>query len=279
MKFSKKLLALAVAMVLGCQNNKSGNTTTGNPMISMAITGASSSATVLNMRHQFNIFDLFIQTAFAFPAPTSMVDANGNTVVLSQNWINLGEIEFKTSEVVDSGEIDGSDVDFQGPYAIDMFSTTPQLLGFNIISVDQVRRIKIKLIRTTSTPSGAPVGFLGKSIYISGQVNGQTFSFSTTDESEIQVAGSTVVTPTANKAMLLELKTANLIKKIDLSAITTATNIDDSNKVNVANPCPNIDASATDLFTCFRKGLESESNLGRDDDGNFHLDTNEDTVK
>jgi hypothetical protein len=143
-----------------------------------------------------------------------------------------------------------------------MFSSAPQLLGFNIITVNQARRIKIKLIKTTTNPSGAPVGFLGKSIYISGQVNGQSFSFSTIDESEIQVAGPSAVTPVTNKAMLLELKTANLIKKINLSAITTATNIDDSNKVNVANPCPNIDASATDLFTCFRKGLESESNLG-----------------
>ena len=114
---------------------------------------------------------------------------------------------------------------------------------------------------------------------MSGQVNGQNFTFSTSGESEVQIAGPTALTPLSNKTMLLEFRAANLVKKINLSAITTTTNIGDSNRVNATNPCPGIDASAGDLFSCLLKGLETESNLGRDDDGNFRIDAIEQAVK
>lgn len=66
---------------------------------------------------------------------------------------------------------------------------------------------------------------------------------------------------------------------MNLSAITATTNIDDSNRVSFTNPCPQIDNNSTDLFNCFYKGFEKESNIGQDDDGNFQLDPNEDKVK
>jgi hypothetical protein len=142
-----------------------------------------------------------------------------------------------------------------------------------------MRRIKLKLIRLPSLPVGAPTGFLNKSIFIQGTVNGNNFTYSTEDESVIEIAGPQIVSAVANRTLLLELQIANLIKKTNLSAIVGATNISDGNKIPAVTPCNAIDASANDLFTCFRKGIETESNLGRDDDGDFQLDPLEEKVK
>lgn len=279
MIFLKRTLILIFAALISCQNSKSGNTVAGNPYISLAMTGASTNATVLNIQKRFNFFDLIFAKSFAFPAPSSMMDSAGNVVVLSQYWINLGSFEFEATESATLDEIDGTNIDFQGPYPVNLLTSSPQILGSNSINLSQIRRIKAKLAMTLSVPTGAPSVFLGKSIYISGQVNGNNFTFSTNAESEVQVGGATVITALSDKTMLLELRTANLIKKMNLSAITTATNIDDSNKVNVVSPCSGIDVSANDLFSCFLKGLETESDLGRDDDGNFRIDATEEAIK
>lgn len=270
-------IIMATVLFFGC-SNKSGNTTTGNPLVGISVAGSASNATVF-YKPKFKFLDLLVTPVYAFPPPSSLFDANGNTVLLQTYWLTIGEIEFKASETPDSGEVDGDDVKFKGPYTVDLFDTSPQVLEVSPLNVPDLRRIKLKLIKTSSLPAGAPAGLTGKSMYISGQVNGNSFSFSTVDESEVQVAGPQAVSPQNNKSFLLEFKTANLIKKINLSAITSGTNIDDSNRVPAVNPCPQIDNSASDLFTCFRKGLETESNLGRDDDGNFNLDSNEDSVK
>lgn len=280
MKRTILLLNILFLLILnGCSQQKNGNTQTGNPLVSVAMTGSGSNATAYYKTIPIKIWDLFIPRAIAYPAPSVMVDAHGNTIQLSQNWINIGEIEFKSSETTESGEVDGSDVDFLGPYSVDLFSSSPQLLGFNNVALSQIRRIKMKLSKTSTLPTGAPSSFLGKSMFLSGTVNGISFSFSTTDETEMQVAGPTAVTPAENKSLLLELKTANLIKKINLSAITSTAAISDSNRITATNPCPSIEPSANDLYTCFKKGYETESNLGRDDDGNFRLDSGEESVK
>lgn len=279
MKRTRFLYILFLLTFTGCNQNKSNNTQTGNPLVSFAITGSSSSATAVYKHESIKIWDLLIPKAIAYPAPMLMIDANGNSVQLTQNWINIEEIEFKSSEMKESGELDGSHIDFSGPYSINLFSDSPQLLGLNSIVLNQVRRIKMKLSRTSTIPTSAPSGFLGKSIYLTGTVNGVSFSFSTVDETEMQVAGANAVTPLENTALLLELKTANLIKKINMSAISFTTAITDSNRVTASNPCPSIEPNANDLYTCIKKGYETESNLGRDDDGNFRLDNSEESVK
>ena len=279
MNFLNYLRYFLILLLAGCQGTQNGNTQTGNPLVAFAMTAAPTSATVFHQRVPKNLLELLIPSAYAYPAPASMMDANGNTVTMNQNWINIGQIEFKASETVDVGEISGSSVSFQGPYAVDLFSPNPGNIGFNNLNLNQVRRIRIRLARTSSVPMTAPNGFLGRSIFLGGTVNGHNFTFSTMDESEIQIAGPYGVVPVENKTFLLELKTANLIKKINLSSISTTVNINDGNKVSAANPCPTIDNSASDLFTCFRKGLETESNLGRDDDGNFQIDSGEGSVR
>ena len=276
--FKYFITALSLTLIQ-CQQGKNENTTSGNPLVAMAVTSSSSNSTVANHYKPKSLIDLFIPKSFAFPAPSTLLDSSGQSVQLNYNWVNIGQIEFKAQETAESEETDGSDIKFEGPYAIDLFSSSPETLGTNTLSLNQVRRIKIKLIRTTSSVSNAPTGLIGKSIYISGTINGHSFSFSTTDESEIQVSGPSAISPVNNKALLLEIKTADLIRKINLSTITSTTNIDDSNRMSASNPCPSIDSSANDLYTCFRKGLETEANLGRDDNGDFRLDAEEESVK
>ena len=269
------LAALILTIYIGCQ--KSENTTTGNPFVSLAITSSSANATVVKLKH--NVMDLLMPKAFAYPPPATLLDAVGNTVIIQSVWINIEKIEFKQLELADTSEVDGSDVEFQGPYSIDLLAASPAPIDAGRVSLAQLRRMKVKLAKVTVLPTGAPSGFLTKSIYISGTVNGNSFSYSTEDETVVEIAGPQLVNAVENSTLLLELQTANLIKKTNLTSISGTTNIDDTNRIPIAGLCPNIDTSASDLFTCFRKGFETESNLGRDDDNDFQLDTEEDTVK
>ncbi|MGZ3775908.1 MAG: hypothetical protein ACXVCN_19495 [Bdellovibrio sp.] len=270
---------LYIVFLISC-SNKSGNTTTGNPLVGLAITNSSSAATVQFIKKPtlFCLLNWVLPSVFAFPAPNSMLDHAGNAVTVQSFWMNIGEIEFKTSETADAGEIDGTDIGFAGNYVIDLLSSSPQVIGYNTVTVSTIRRIKMKLTKTNSPSTTAPSGLNGNSIFIQGQVNGNQFVFSSTEESEFQVSGPQAVTAEANKNILLEFKAANLIKKIDFSSVNISTVISESNRVSVSNPCPQIDSSATDLYTCFRKGLESETNLGRDDNGDYKIDAGEEAV-
>ena len=264
---------LVVLMTYGCQK-PSENTTTGNPFVSVAITSSSANATVAKN----SIWDLILKKSYAYPPPASMPDASGNVVVVNSIWINFGRIEFKFDELAGGSEVDGDSVQFDGVYAIDMLSSSPQSFVSGNINISLMRRVKLKLEKAITLPAGAPSGFLGKSIFVSGTVNGNAFTYSTEDETVIEISGPTLLSAITNSTILIELQIANLIKKTNLSAITSTTNIDDNNRVAVTNPCAGIESGASDLFTCFYKGLEKESDLGRDDDGDFVIDPEEVSV-
>lgn len=276
----KFLIALLALVAMGC--SKSTNTTTGNPLVGLAMTGSSAQATAQNTFKSWPVClinELFFKKAQALPPPGAMFDAAGNSVSLQTFWINLGEIEFKASETPEAGEVDGEDLAFSGNYLVDVFSSSPQVLAYSSISVTTIRRVKMKLSRVSTVPSGAPASISGNSVFIQGQVGSHQFSYVTDEETEFEVAGPQAVSAVNNKNLLLEFKVANLIKKINMSVISSNTAISSSNRVNATNPCPLIDASANDLFTCFRKGLESEADLARDDDGDYEIDADEDSVK
>jgi len=275
---NKNLLQIVIAVMtfIGCQQ-KSDNTTTGNPFVSVAATSSANNTNVAKIKP--SLLDLILPRAIAYPPPPTLLDAAGNTIVIQSVWVNFGKIEFKYDEIASGFEVDGDSIEFSGTYTVDLLSNTPASFVSGPISLSQMRRIKFKLIRLQSLPVGAPAGFLNKSIYIQGTVNGNSFTYSTEDEAVIEVAGPQLVSAIANRTLLLELHIANLIKKTNLSAVVGTTNITDGNRVPSANPCSTIDTSASDLFTCFRKGIETESNLGRDDDGDFQLDPQEEKVK
>ena len=92
------------------------------------------------------------------------------------------------------------------------------------------------------------------------------------------VCGPNAIVPNSSEDMLIVIRISDLFRKIDLSSITGSTNIHASNRVNVPNPCPLIDSSATDLYTCFRKGFSTQGDFGNDD-GDKDLDAKDDSVK
>lgn len=272
-------LTFLLFSLVGC-SEKTESTSTGNPLVSFSVTGSAQSATVaMKIKNIWQFIALnILKTANAFPPPNSLVDAVSNSVVLNQMWLSIGEIEFKMDEIDSGSEVPEVENDFTGPYTIDLFDAAPVTLQSGNVSASALRRIKIQLTRTSALPAGAPAELLNNSVVLSGTVNGNTFSFVTEEETTFEVSGPNAVNLSDNASVLLQINTANLIKRIDLSAISTSMVISDSNKVPATNPCPLIDASANDLFTCFRKGLESESKLGKDDNGNFEIEDSEESV-
>jgi hypothetical protein len=135
----------------------------------------------------------------------------------------------------------------------------------------------MKLHEADSLPASVPVQLTSKSVYFSGTVNGVAFSYAADDSTELEIGGPNPVVPNTAQDMLIVIRMAELFKKIDLSSIVGATDIHAGNRVNAVNPCPLIDASANDLYTCFRNGLSTEGNFGNDD-GDKDLDINDETV-
>lgn len=263
----------------GCQSKTSG-TSTGNPFVTFGITGSARAATLAQYESPWNrLLTLISPQAFAFP-PTSVVDSSGLSVTITSFWTTVGEIEFKASEFRETDEVDGEGIDFTGPYTVDLLDASPSSIVNGSISLNAVRRIKTKLIRTATLPNTAPGGLSGRSIYISGNVNGSAFTYSTQDETTIEVGGPNLVTIGDDTPLLLQIRTAEIFKRVDLSSISVPVDISESNRVNATTPCPQIDPSASDLYTCFRKGFEAEADFGADHNGDFELDvTNDDSVK
>lgn len=262
-----------ISLLAGCNEKpspKSSAVTTG-----MTMTGSGSPAVAQTQMQK--LFSLFLPSAVAL-TPPALVDSSGLNVNLSEAWVVIKEIEFESQEFPGIDEIDGNDVEFSGPFFADLLSNAPVSFGDAQIPVFGIRRVKMKLHKDVNLPASAPLGLADKSIYFSGTVNAVAFTYSSDETTEFEISGPDPILPTSAKDMLVEIKTADLFKKINLSSITVATNISSSNRVAVANPCPLIDASASDLYTCFRKGLSKESNFGCDD-GDFDLDVNDDSVR
>ena len=268
-----KKFFILILFLCSCTQN---GTDTGNPVISLKINGSSNNATIARNHIWQKIMDFFIPVAVA--GPSSISDSGSLPIILTHFWTTMGEIEFELEETASSTEVDGDEVEFTGPFTTNMLVTNVDPIGSATLNISSLRRIKAKLKKTYTLPRGAPVALLNNSIYISGTINGVAFSFSTTEESEFEVGGPNAVNAVTGSELLLQLQIANLFKRIDMSSIVTPTDISEATPIFATNPCPNIDVSAADLYTCFRKGLEAESNFGADN-GDDELDQNDDVVK
>lgn len=274
-----KVVAVSTAILttLACSEDPNKTASLNTVATSLVITASSQAATVA--RYKPKLIDLIMPRAIALPAP-SMVDASGATINLSSGWMVLKDIEFKLNETADVGEAaEGDELSFRGPYVVDLLSANPQPVESKNIAAASIRRIKFKLHEMENLPAGSPAELTGNSLYFSGTVAGVAFSFASRDGAEINVGGPTGVTPDANSDLLMAIQLASLIKKIDLSGITVATNISDSNRVAGTNLCPTIDVSANDLYTCFRKGIEQESKFGIDSDKSHEIEETENEVE
>jgi len=266
------------AFISSCSKTDSSSTTSGSTVATgFAITGSGQSATVAQSQMQ-KLFNMFIPSAIALPPP-ALEDANALTVTLTDAWIVVEELEFKSDETAGEDEVDGEEIEFEGPFFVDLLSATPETFGEGSLPSAGVRRVKMKLheAETGTLPAEAPADLDGKSIYLAGTVNGNNFTYAADDSTEFEIAGPTAVTPDASMDMLAVIRIADLFKKIDLSAITGTTNIDSGNRVTAVGACPTIDPSADDLYTCFRKGLETEADFGKDN-GDMDLDEEDETV-
>ena len=276
MKTSLKFLATGMTMSLllaGC--NQSGSPISGGG-VRTGLTMTGSGQPAVAQTNVQKMFSLFVPSAVALTPPL-LVDSTSLSVNLTEAWIVIKEIEFESQEVAGGAEQDGNEVEFQGPYFVDLLSDAPISFGDAVLPSSGIRRVKMKLHEADSLPASVPVQLNSKSVYFSGTVNGVAFSYAADDSTELEIGGSNPVVPNTAQDMLIVIRMAELFKKIDLSSIVGATDIHAGNRVNAVNPCPLIDASANNLYTCFRNGLSTEGNFGNDD-GDKDLDINDETV-
>jgi hypothetical protein len=279
MKDSLCYLAMGAGVVLvalsatGCKLNS--NSAPSTVKSSFFMTGSGNNAVVQSDTQK--LFSLIIPSAIALTPPL-LVDANGLAVNLNNAWIVIKEIEFKTNEVAGTNEINEREIEFTGPYFVDLLSNAPASFGDAILPEVGIRRVKMQLHGSNNIPASAPLGLAGNSMYLTGTVNNVAFSYASVDSTEFDIGGPNPILPSSSKDLLAVIRMANLLKKIDLSSITTATNISANNRVLVINPCPLIDTTSADLYSCFRKGFSTEANFGNDN-GKKDLDANDDTVR
>lgn len=272
-------LAIIAALVIGTSYGCGKKQTTGGTVnSSLKITASNQAATVAMMKPSF--LDLFMPRALAL-APASIVDSSGATIVLANSWIVVKEVEFVGTETAGTGEVDGADVEFKGPYFVNLLSNSPVTLGSGAISNASFKRMKMKLEKAggSSLPSGAPSALSSNSIYITGTVGANNFTYQSDDGTEYQIGGPSAVAPTEGGQILLEINFSNIFKQINMSGITNNEVISSAGRHTGTSLCPSIDTSAGDIYTCIRKGLEKHADVGEDKDGNSSLGAAESKIK
>lgn len=267
----KAMIAGVAVLSVGCANSASNS----GVLTSLTMTGSSQATTIAKYKIHHPLLSFFIPTAVALPAP-SMTDATGANVTLNKAWIVIKEIEFKGTEVGEASE--APEIEFQGPYVVDLLSAAPTSFGEAVLPTGVYRRIKMKLESAATLPAEAPVALQNNSIYLEGTVAGNQISYSSHDGTEFKISGAGGVNIADNSNLLVAIKMADLFKMIDFTGVG-AVAISENNRVPTAsNVCPLIDASAMDLYTCFRVGLEKAGKFGKDDDGDHEIEVGEDEV-
>ncbi len=270
--FKKILLVFFLVLTYGCTES----TITGNPLRNA--TGFTAIAQFDPPIAAFSLWNsisnLFFPTAFA--TSQTFPDASGRVVSVNGAWIALKDIEFKETQFVDGSE--GNDIKFVGPYYINLMTTNPAAVDVMNTEMITYKRVISSLHKEQFVPPQVPVQMQNKSIYLFGTVDGIQFEFSSEESFNLEISGATSITPEPGKNLILAFYFRRLIKKIDLSLISSFTVISDSNKVDAIDPCPEIDPDASDLYTCFKVGLEIESTLGLDSNGDFEIGADDPTI-
>lgn len=279
-----KLVTLAgSALFLTHCGNKENSAAGTNASVALVISGNDSPAvTAQNQGWGQKLWSIISPSAIAAEL-SALLSENNESVTLTHAWIRIKEIEFKVAKTADSDELENSDSDddsdeikFRGPYTVDLLSDTPSPIDTQTIPVANYRRIKFKIHHEGNAPDEAPADLDDHSILLQGTVGGRSFSFLADDEEEVEISGPSGVEPSQAKDLLVVFRFAEMIEKIDMSSVTNGMQISQSNRVPVANACPLIDESADDLYTCFKKGIETNADFGRDDNDDGDLDSEND---
>ncbi len=272
MKKVKIYLNFLFLIFCSCQKNDAGGTTTGNPLVSFTMAGSANATTVAGMSRtkRFLLLGEMIKSALALTPPI-LKDSTNAVINLDEAWVVVKQVEFKSNSTAITGEVDGDSVSFRGPTAVNLIASNTESFGQVRLNSATLRRIKMRLHNVDVLPNNAPIGLLNKSIYWKGSVGGRQFTFATTEGYEYELAGPNGVILTENSNILLSIQIANLFKRMNMTNVTNGAVISQSNRIPTSNPCPMINASAVDIYSCFIDGLKSESNLGRDDGNDGEL--------
>lgn len=246
-------LSFITALLTSCNSSSTGS---ANNAVStdFAITASGMNATVKK--------SWLIPSAHAL-TPPPLLDSNMANVDLFEAWIVVKKIHFYRSSNPDAYSTSADH--YKGPFVVDLLDGTPDPFGSVRLFPEALRRIKMQLHKSNSLPAAAPEGLNGNSMYFRGQVNGHAFTYSSDDTADFQIYGENAVYPESGKKLLVTFRIADLFKQIDLSGITSDTDISATNRVSAADPCPSIHASATNLYTCFRQGMNKTAKFGKDD--------------
>lgn len=256
-------ISFFIALITSC-NSETGSSAKAITT-DFAITGSGMNATVKST-------SWFFPAAYAL-TPPPLMDSNHANVDLLEAWIVVKKVHFFRSS--DPAVYSTGADHYEGPFFVDLLDGTPEPFGKLVLYPDAIRRVKMLLHKANSLPTGVPAALAGNSMYFSGNVNGFHFTYASDDTTDFQVYGENAFVPENGKHLMVVFRIADLIKKIDLSAITADTDISASNRVNATNPCPLIQPSATNLYTCFRQGMNKEAKFGHDSSGDDDLDDNE----
>lgn len=262
---------LMASTIVGCNNDEGRRS---GVVTNFAITGSGQDAVARNIIQKS--FTWFIPTAVAL-TPPALEDSNGTVVDLNAAWIVLKKIQFNSNETSDPGEGENYSEHYKGPYFIDLLSNTPVSFGKIRLPESGLRRVKMLLHKDNNVPVSAPAELNGKSIYLNGMVNSHNFIYVADDTTDFQISGPNAVMPEEGKDLLAVIRLADIFKKIDLSGISADTTISSASRFPAVNPCPLIHAPASDLYTCFIKGIAMEAKFGKDN-GDKDLDGSDDTV-
>ncbi|MFM6927376.1 MAG: hypothetical protein ACKOX6_02885 [Bdellovibrio sp.] len=276
-KVSCAAAAMAFSMAaVGCSTSSTDTITS-----SLGMTASNKAATVA-MRP--SLLDLIMPKAHAL-TPSAIVDSVGTSIALSSAWVVIKEVEFEATETPGADEVDGAEISFRGPYFVDLLSNAPTALDSQVVPAGGFQRIKMKLEKAggAAVPASAPAALGSNSIYVAGTLGtggaSRVFVFQFDDGTELNVGGPAAVTPVDGGQVLVEINFSDIFKQIDMSTVANNEVISSSNRHAAANLCPNIDASANDIYTCMRKGLEKHADVGEDSDHSGSLDATENKVK
>ncbi|MES2526442.1 MAG: hypothetical protein V4598_05120 [Bdellovibrionota bacterium] len=245
-------LSFTTTLFISCDSSSTGSSDNA-VTTDFAITGSGMNATVST--------SWFFPSAWAL-TPPPLVDANMANVDLFDAWIVVKKIHF--FRTADPNALALSADHYQGPFFVDLLDGSPEPFGSIRLFPEGLRQVKMLLHKSNSIPAGVPAELSGNSIFFAGQVNGHNFSYVSDDTTDYKIYGNRAVAPESGKKLMVTLRIADLIKKIDLSAITADTAISPTNRVNAVNPCPLIQAGLNNLYSCFRQGMNTEAKFGKD---------------
>jgi hypothetical protein len=268
---NKILFAFFLMSLAACPGTRTGNPDA--PVTPLVIKGVQDAAVARTSEPSF--WDLWglIPRAFADFVVQAVTDLNGtNSVAFTQGLISVTDIELKTTELESDDE--SAEIKFQGPYFADLFASSPTALDEVSLSADAYRRIKFKLHKGEESDAGAPANLVQNSVYLSGTINGNAFTYATEEETEVEIIGDKAYTPVTGGQLLLVFDFGAIVSATNLSALASAgnKNVSDSNRIAASNPCPTIKEGAEDLFTCFREGLDQQGRFGDDSDKDGAID-------